>query len=184
MMLIPVWASSEHWTLLAINTEEKEIRYYDSLQPASTMGMKNAHEILKLLKKMSAWEWLPDEPTINIRNAAYQSNGVDCGAYVVHYMEEEIRYFRGEGMGHEWPQIITMRSRILGIASVLKKHEEKMKQKAAEMEEDKAAAEKKGKEKAEKEDKGDTKDEDIEKGKSDEIGETQQLVRRQRKQMM
>ena len=30
MMLIPVWASSEHWTLMAINMEEKQVRYYDS----------------------------------------------------------------------------------------------------------------------------------------------------------
>ena len=145
MMLIPVWASSEHWTLMVIHIEEKLVRYYDSLDPTSTLCMKNATKIIKQLKKnMSSLEWLPHEG-LSKRNAAHQNNGVDCGVYVIHWMEEEIRYFRGEGMGHEWPQIITMRSRIMGFASLLKKHEDKMKQKAAE-DEAKAAAEKKVKE--------------------------------------
>ena len=121
------------------------------------MCMKNANKIIKQLKKMSSLAWLPDEGTLGKRNAAHQNNNVDCGVYVTHWMEEEIRYFRGEGMGHEWPQIITMRSRIMGMASVLKKHEEKMKQKAAE-DEEKAAAEKKDKEKEKTDEKkkGDT----------------------------
>ena len=133
MMLIPVWASSEHWTLMAIHIEEKVVRYYDSLDPTSTLCMKNATKIIKQLKNsMSSLEWLPHEG-LSKRNAAHQNNGVDCGVYVIHWMDEEIRYFRGEGMGHEWPQIITMRNRIMGIASLLKKHEDKMKQRQLRM---------------------------------------------------
>jgi len=164
MILCPIWSTSEHWTLLAINIEEKEIRYYDSLQPASAMCMMNAMKIIHELKKMAAWDWIPHGLEITIRNAAYQGNGIDCGVYTAHYMEEEIRNWRGEGMGHEWPQILTMRSRIMSITSVLKKHEDKMKEKAAEMEEAKATKEKKEQDTAQEKDKEDTK-EDIEKAK-------------------
>jgi len=76
MILCPKWAASEHLTLLAISIVEKEVRYYDSLQPASAMCKMNAMKIIHELKKMAAWDWIPHGLEITIRNAAYQSNSM------------------------------------------------------------------------------------------------------------
>ena len=157
LLLIPVWATSEHWTLISINKDECTMRYFDSLSPPSGMCMKNAVKVIKRLKKIECLGWLNDDAIIPKWNAASQSNDIDCGIYVVHYMEEQIRNYRGEGLGHEWPQIITMRGSIIGTASQLKKQAEKKKETTL-MEKEKE------KEKASKEDKEKT-DVDIDKAK-------------------
>jgi hypothetical protein len=46
------------------------------------------------------------------RNSWHQNNGYDCGIAVCHYMEEELRAVRGEGLGRSWPQPEKIRERI------------------------------------------------------------------------
>ena len=55
------------------------------------------------------------------RNEWHQTNGVDCGISVCHYMEEELRTARGKGLGNEWPYPVHTRDRLQKYLEQLKR---------------------------------------------------------------
>ena len=99
---LPMWsegggAGGEHWTLLIVRRlhQQIQLRYYDSLEVTSAHNFAAAEVVLQMLFE----ELGQAVPQLERTNKSTQHNGVDCGAFVLHYWEGEVRRFRGEG----WP---------------------------------------------------------------------------------
>jgi len=94
---LPVWSEGEHWTLLIVRrlNQHIQVRYYDSLEYIAAQNFAAAEVVLKMLCE----ELGQAVPQLKRSNKAFQHNGVDCGVFVLHYWEGEMRRFRGEG----WP---------------------------------------------------------------------------------
>ena len=102
---IPIWAK-EHWTLLVLRKMEKEVqvRYCDSLKGKSEFSASVADYILEFLRNSCAAEFefpidLPEKS--NIRSM--HTNGIDCGFFLLHYWEGEVRRWIGEGWSVKFP---------------------------------------------------------------------------------
>ena len=126
VLVVPVFhehngPGTEHWTALAVETSGGEevavtaVRYYDSLSRPSQECAARAQKILRYLLDNSAIQ-LPAK-----RNEWHQTNGVDCGISVCHYMEEELRTARGEGLGNQWPDPVHTRDRLQKYLEQLKR---------------------------------------------------------------
>ena len=94
---LPVWSEGEHWTLLIVRrlNQHIQVRYYDSLECVAAQNFAAAEVVLKMLCE----ELGQAVPQLERTNRAIQHNGVDCGAFVLHYWEGEVRRFGGQG----WP---------------------------------------------------------------------------------
>jgi hypothetical protein len=107
-LVVPI-NGENHWTMLAVTHQNGVVsaaRYYDSLKSESKECRQKATQILRALTEDNARELPPR------RNKWHQGNGYDCGVAVCHYMEEELRAVRGEGLGRSWPQPKSIRERI------------------------------------------------------------------------
>ena len=103
---LPVWSpgdgpGAEHWTLLIVRRlhQQIQVRYYDSLEGISAHNFAAAEVVLQMLCE----ELGQAVPQLERTNRAIQHNGVDCGVFVLHYWEGEMRRFRGEGWPLQFP---------------------------------------------------------------------------------
>jgi hypothetical protein len=107
-LVIPVHAQN-HWTMLAVEQHDGAVtaaRYYDSLPQENQECRRRAQAVLQALTNDGNME-LPKR-----RNSWHQNNGHDCGIAVCHYIEEELRSVRGEGLGRSWPEPKKVRERL------------------------------------------------------------------------
>ncbi|MCP4242730.1 MAG: hypothetical protein GY772_19410, partial [bacterium] len=125
---LPIWtdggaAGAEHWTLLVLRRlkEEVRVRYYDSLEVTSPHNFAAAETVLKMLMD----ELKIPQPELVRSNRAVQHNGVDCGVFVLHYWEGELRRFRGESwpLSYPWTSgpIKERKRRLVSLVSQLRK---------------------------------------------------------------
>ena len=98
LVLLPCWERHpDHWTLLAVDVQAEEIRYYDSLQEPHDLCGILANHLQTMLKHdpKGNCQWLPaDLP--QRRNHCRQS-GVDCGFYVAWWLEVGKSHWDSEG---------------------------------------------------------------------------------------
>ena len=87
-----------HWTLLCFRRSALglHIVYYDSLSKPQADCLKLANAVVELLS--------PGRCLTEKSNASVQSNAVDCGVYLLHYWEMEMRRLEGYGWQGPWPQ--------------------------------------------------------------------------------
>ena len=75
-----------------------DIRYYDSLHVGTQAGAEMALALLDLMQPLNV---LSTQTVDDFRGASRASRmvqqGLDCSWYALHYVEEELRRFRGEG---------------------------------------------------------------------------------------
>ena len=93
LTMFPIW-SDEHWTLLVVDSKQKECRYYDSLQNQQNSSWMFADHILAELKKVEGMQWLPE--ACPARTNYCRQGPLECGLYVCWWMEEEVRRALGE----------------------------------------------------------------------------------------
>ena len=74
------------------------IRYYDTLQHPSQECAALAISILDALQPVGVRHHLSPERLAQERHNSRRQEGVSCGFWVLHYIEEELRRFRGEGV--------------------------------------------------------------------------------------
>ena len=107
-----------HWTLLCFRrcASGASVRYYDSLKTPQEDCLKIAQQIVELV--------MPGTLLTAKSNASVQSNSVDCGVYLLHYWEAEIRRHEGFGWVAPWPQnmkeIKSRKQRLIGILGQIK----------------------------------------------------------------
>ena len=91
-------SGSEHWTLMVWRRsfDADNVRYYDS-------GTKMAADNLKVAEMLCALFGMP-APLVRSNKRARQTNGIDCGVFVLHYWEGEVRTFLGYGWTLDYPQ--------------------------------------------------------------------------------
>jgi len=97
-VLAPI-VHSDHWTLLVIEEpgkEHQQVRYYDTLTTPSEACATAALEVLALVSGKTM-----EETTLPTRWNRWKQPPETgcCGIAVLHYMEEEYRDSRGEGLG-------------------------------------------------------------------------------------
>ena len=101
LALLPLLVA-EHWTLLAVDQQQRQCRYYDSLPVQSEKSWLVADFVLEQLKNsdVEAAQWLPSKVP-DRRNEAYQGP-LHCGFYICHWMEEDCRHMLGQGGLPSW----------------------------------------------------------------------------------
>ena len=100
VVLVPIVSDSGvgHWTLLSITKKDKEplIEYFDSLHHEDKDCKTRAMSILTLLGL---------ETTGLRRVNMSRQQGVECGFFVCHYLEDKMRCFAGQGPATQrWPE--------------------------------------------------------------------------------
>ena len=124
LVMLPVWGGlegSQHWTLLTLSrdeTDQWQVRYRDSLKPQSAC-CKNAAE--KLLKFVAAVVQMPVVEVPAPCNKAFQIDSINCGCFVAHWMEVDVRSCLGQGLGAAgYPSVTKWLSRLeLLIAQIV-----------------------------------------------------------------
>ena len=81
-----------HWTLLVLDRDVKEARYYDSLLKPKADNVVIADLFMGMLKKEAAddFSWLPD--AVPQRRNSCRQGPLECGFYVCAWMEDEARH--------------------------------------------------------------------------------------------
>ena len=125
---LPVWSEGEHWTLLIVRrlNQHIQVRYYDSLECVAAQNFAAAEVVLKMLCE----ELGQAVPQLEKSNKAFQHNGVDCGVFVLHYWEGEMRRFRGEGWPLSFPwtagPIKTRKTRLISFIVQVRKSNQQL----------------------------------------------------------
>ena len=118
---VPI-CEADHWTLLCFRKSATgvQIKYYDSLKNVQADCWRVAKMIVQMLDPELE---MPSDKS----NASVQSNGVDCGVYLLHYWEMEIRRFEGYGWVGQWPQnnkqIKSRKERLINFQKQIKSYE-------------------------------------------------------------
>ena len=73
------------------------VRYYDTLSKPSLNNARLAVAILDALQTVDMFHHLQADVLVQERHNSRLQTGVSCGFWVLHYIEEELRRFRGEG---------------------------------------------------------------------------------------
>ena len=97
LLLIPVFSNEAppHWTLLVV-LKGSEVRYYDSLNVIHEGCSRNAKVLVELLG-------LEGNDGLRRCNVSRQA-GVDCGWFVMHWIEDHVRAYVGQGPAtQQWP---------------------------------------------------------------------------------
>ena len=93
-MLVQVYTLEDfHWVLLAFNLEGQEVGYYAAFEVRG--NLKAAPKLVGLVERH-----FPDMPFMvpDRTNKVLQEPGsLQCGLFVMIYMEQELRLFLGEG---------------------------------------------------------------------------------------
>ena len=91
-VMVPVHISEYHWALCVFDFEFKTIRYYDSMQVSQidTLGM-----LLKWIKSVWNLKTISDWKQVTVSSKhgfriPLQLNTIDCGVFVLKYMEDLI----------------------------------------------------------------------------------------------
>ena len=94
---------SGHWTLLVVESveegmrlEEPRIRYYETMNDVNEVCLQRAQVILQ-----EVCPTLSPKALVNglSRHQVFRQKGTDCGYWVMHYIELEVRKLSGEGSG-------------------------------------------------------------------------------------
>jgi len=102
VVLLPI-VHSEHWVLLVLDLQNKQCRYYDSLLVESESCYLRADFLLESLRKSGKAEWLP--AALPHRCNAVRQGPLECGFFVLWWMEDECRRRLGEGRCSKgWPR--------------------------------------------------------------------------------
>ncbi|CAK0864326.1 unnamed protein product, partial [Prorocentrum cordatum] len=90
-----------HWTLLVVETRnegislaEPRIRYYETMNEINEVCLDRADQILKAVVPDLSQQMLVTALT---RHQIFRQSGTDCGYWVMHYIEVEVRRLAGEG---------------------------------------------------------------------------------------
>jgi hypothetical protein len=106
--------------------EQIQVRYYDSLEVTSAHNFAAAEVVLKMLVE----ELGQAVPQLERTNKAIQHNGVDCGGFVLHYWEGEVRRFRGEGWPLSYPwtagPIKARKTRLISFVAQVRRSNEQL----------------------------------------------------------
>jgi hypothetical protein len=115
LVLVPIWdqngkgSGGAHWTLLAIDRRMKEIRYYDTLLHEAAGNRASACQVWSMLREFQ------DDMPVDVpakRNKVVQE-ALQCGLFVIWYVEEEIRHFQGQGWASQgWPSAEKVTARL------------------------------------------------------------------------
>ena len=127
---VPVWTDgggpgAEHWTLLVVRRlqDSAEIRYYDSGHELGAFNLSAANLVLELLR--AGIPGMPAQLSARSNLRARQSNATDCGVFILHYWEGEVRRFLGEGWQMEFPRtqgcIKARRVRLAGLVAQIRR---------------------------------------------------------------
>ena len=125
---IPIFAA-EHWTLLVLRKvgEEVQVRYYDSLKVPSDLSRSVADFILQFFRHTCEEHKFPENLPEKSNYRSWQINGVDCGVFVLHFWEGEVRRFVGEGWSLKFPMtsgkgpIWKVRNRLIQLVRQMQK---------------------------------------------------------------
>ena len=75
-----------------------DCRYYDSLSTASELSASMAIALIDALQPVNATNLVDGvELASQRKNTLRQGNTMQCGWYCLHFIEEEVRRYRGEG---------------------------------------------------------------------------------------
>jgi len=125
--LFPIcsWAleSVEHWTYLALESETKEVRYYETLDLMKGKNFEMAEKIL----------WIAGFEGVVERVNEVRQEDEECGEALCHYAEQEVRHAAGEGWGSV-PAFTKerrreMRLKLGSACGILRKSQEELKEK-------------------------------------------------------
>ena len=81
------------------------VRYYDTLREPSQQCATLAVGILDALQLVGVQHHLRPDLLAQERHNSRIQEGVSCGFWVLHYIEEELRRFRGEGCFSFYPDL-------------------------------------------------------------------------------
>ena len=81
------------------------VRYYDTLASPSLDNARLAVGILDALQTVDMFHHLQADLLVPERYNSRLQSGVSCGFWVLHYIEEELRRFRGEGCCSFYPDL-------------------------------------------------------------------------------
>ena len=79
--------------------EDVHARYYDSLEDMSAPNCSAAETVMQMVFE----DMGKAAPLLRKVNKAIQHNATDCGVFVLHWWELEVRKFRGEGIPMQYP---------------------------------------------------------------------------------
>jgi len=110
----------ESWPIIPSFLDEVwEMRYIDSLQPCILSCKTQAKFMLELLFS-AGYGTFPDSSLLTIHNKLFQQDAINCGYFLLHYLEEEVRAFLGERRGTQNLDLAHRRERINAMQSALK----------------------------------------------------------------
>ena len=98
LVLLPCWERQpDHWTLLAVDVQAEEMRYYDSLQLEHPLCRCLATGVKYMLQydKKGKCQWMPED--IPERHNHCRQEGIDCGFYVAWWLEVGQSQWDSEG---------------------------------------------------------------------------------------
>ena len=113
---IPIWCQGdgpghEHWTLLCLRKFHQkltQVSYYDSARNLREDCLARAVQLLQLVQGEFPGDFdkalLEHQIPVKVNTKSFQSNSVDCGVFLLHFWEGELRRFFGHGWGLEFPQ--------------------------------------------------------------------------------
>jgi len=102
VVLMPVYGHEppKHWTLLSLTRKGSELtyEYFDSLPVMHKTNLRHAKALLDFCGVA-----VPEELT---RTNAARQQEIECGYFVMHYMELKMRAYRGEAPASlQWPNL-------------------------------------------------------------------------------
>ena len=117
LVLCPLWAANggggaEHWTLLSLNFKDHQVWYRDTLKIQADGNSRTARQVLELAHTID--EDMPLE--VPMRKNLVQQEPLQCGLYVMAYLEEDIRVALGQGeKASGWPKPAEVQARLRAL---------------------------------------------------------------------
>ena len=110
----------EDWPIFLRDKDSQwEVRYYDTLSDSSCVCLSIAHKVLELLT-LASFGVFDQSKCLPVQNGKRQT-GLTCGLWVLHYIEEEMRFYLGEKRGTIEPNLQYRRARINAMQEALVK---------------------------------------------------------------
>ena len=110
----------EDWPIFLRDKDSQwEVRYYDTLSEPSVVCLSIAHKVLELLT-LASFGVFDQSRCLPVQNKKRQT-GLTCGLWVLHYIEEEMRFYLGEKRGTIEPNLQYRRARINAMQEALVK---------------------------------------------------------------
>ena len=110
----------EDWPIFLRDKDSQwEVRYYDTVSEPSVVCLSIAHKVLELLT-LASFGVFDQSRCLPVQNKKRQT-GLTCGLWVLHYIEEEMRFYLGEKRGTIEPNLQYRRARINAMQEALVK---------------------------------------------------------------